>query len=70
MSAGGNASESAIASAVTGPKPSSRLRTISTSASSRVHVRAANSAGASIAGVAGVASMQRVELRQALGRDP
>ena len=51
--AGGNAIDSAIDEAVTGPSPSRRLRTISTSASSFVQLRAANSSGASIAGVSG-----------------
>ena len=50
-SAPGTPSEAAIASLVTGPNPSSRERTISASAASRVHARRANSSGAAIGGV-------------------
>ena len=49
-SAGARPRLSASASAVTGPRPSSRLRTISTSASSRDQDRRVNSAGASMPG--------------------
>ena len=49
-SASGSAIESASALAVTGPRPSSRLRTISINASAAGHERAANSAGAAIDG--------------------
>jgi len=70
MSASGSPIDSASALAATGPSPSSRLRTISTSASSAGHERAANSAGAAIGGDTVGVRKHGGELRQTLGGNP
>ena len=66
---GSRPSGAASAVCVTGPRPSSRPRRISTSASSRDHVAPAWSAGGAIAG-SSRAGPQRLELGQPLGRNP